>query len=199
MLKLISQFSRILPVRFWHDRVPEIEVSISEHSVFPSVYIQVRHEEPGNYTIWFHYPEIFLYLPNLALVSNFGFKRIAFHLLVVSTFSRLASKHFHSLLLPALHHSRSARIITYHGNTCCPHHLWSLLSPHSLTTLMIFGRQLRYGCPWVCWYAWVLNTVFGISAWDIFCSPVVVFDLSLPVFIDGVQPLQTFSLCATYI
>ena len=42
MLKCFLQFPIQFIVRFRHDRVPEIEIRISEHSVFPLVYVQVR-------------------------------------------------------------------------------------------------------------------------------------------------------------
>ena len=70
-VKLNSWLFCILPLQFLHDKVPEIEVWISEHSVFPSVNVQVRPKEPGNYTLIIPLPEIILYLPNLALTLKF--------------------------------------------------------------------------------------------------------------------------------
>ena len=112
--------------------------------VFPLASVQVRHKEPGNCTHLILLPRNYSVIAKSGTSFNFGIRRIAFHLLVVSTVSTfstvssLASKNFHSLWLPALHHSRSASIITYHGNTHCSHYLQPALPPHSLT-LMIFG------------------------------------------------------------
>ena len=44
MLKHFPQLIVHLKVMFWYDRVPKMEIWISEHSVFPSVYIQVRQQ-----------------------------------------------------------------------------------------------------------------------------------------------------------
>ena len=131
--KLTFMISRIFPVWFWHDRVPETEPWISVHSVFPSVYVQVRQQGA-----WKLHPYNSV-TQKLFLIAQFGtsfeFRGLQIYILfllviitistisMVSAVSTLVSKHFFYSFAHYPHHTKSACIVAYLNNTHCPHAL----------------------------------------------------------------------------
>ena len=106
---------------------PEIESSISEHSVFPSVYVWLKQQgawKPHPYNshaqMLFYYKCLIWQHPH-----NFETKIIAFfHQLVLSTISKvstLASKHLCSFAHWP-YHARPVSTVAYCQNTHHPHH-----------------------------------------------------------------------------
>ena len=133
-------------VRFWHDKVPKIEREISAYSVFPSVYVQVRQWGAWKlHPVYSCYPEIILYMLNLAQIPNFEATIVFFCvvLLVISTMSMVStvssqtSKHFYSFP-HCPHHTRLARIVAYHSNTHCPY----LSKPKVCVTYFTFSLMV---------------------------------------------------------